>query len=216
MKGALYVAYGEKARAACLRSIETLREYIPEMAVAVVSDTPLPGIATQHVYQPEADPGARTWKTQMYMLSPFDETLFLDADTEVVSSPEAGFSLLRFVDVVMAQDENHRLADCHWRGHDVTERSMTLAQVGCDGDLLYYNTGVVFFKRNERAEVLFTAWHREWQRWKLHDQLAFARALYTHPVRMATVRESWNTRLRTKARFVWHNHHSVRREGAPL
>lgn len=215
MRGALYVAYGDKARAACLRSVETLREYLPDMAAAVVSDTPLAG-DVQHIYHPEADPGARTQKTQMYALSPFEQTLFLDADTEVVSSPEAGFKLLQYVDVVLAQDENHRLADCHWRGHDVTERSLTMAQVGSDGDLLYYNTGVVFFRRNERTAALFTAWHNEWQRWKLHDQLAFARALYTHPVRIATVRESWNTRLRGKAKFVWHNHHSVRREGAPL
>lgn len=212
-QGALYVAYGDAARRLCARSIETLRGYAPELPVVVVSDAPVAG--AELLLRPDADPGARTWKTQMYTLSPFVDTLFLDADTEVVSDPAAGFGLLRWFEVVMAQDENRRLADCVWTGHIPEERAATLAELGLDGDWLYYNTGAIFWKRTARTEALFAAWYTEWQRWRLHDQMAFARALYTHPVRLATMRETWNTRKRPRATFVWHNHHTAGREGSP-
>jgi len=212
-RGVLYVAYGDLAREACARSIATVREFMPQLPVAVVSDAPLDG-ATLLAY-PDADAGARTYKTQMYTLSPFVETLYLDADTECVTSPRAGFGLLKWMDVVLAQDDNHRLADCRWRAHDPHERAATLVEVGLGGDVKYYNSGVVFFRRSARAEALFTAWHQEWLRWGKHDQLALARALARCPVRLAAMRAPWNTRKRERAAFVWHNHHSVGREGAP-
>lgn len=213
-QGVLYIAFGEKARASCIRSIETVRAFLPQMAVAVVSDTPLKGVEF-HIYRPEVDPGARTWKTQIYALSPFDETLYLDADTEVVSSPTAGFALLRFVDIVLSLDCDRRVGEKHNAQHVPEERAATLAEVGLDGDLLYYNSGVIFFRRSARALALFAAWHEEWLRWQKHDQLALARAFYRCPTRVATLREEWNTHHRNKAVFVWHNHRSVSREGAP-
>ena len=214
-RGILYVAYGEKARASCARSIQTARVFLPQIPVAVVSDTLLKDVECIHVYRPEADPGARTWKTQIYALSPFDETLFLDADTEVVSSPLAGFGLLRFVDVVLSLDCDRRVGERHNAQHDPEERAATLREVGLDGDLLYYNSGVIFFKRSVRALALFSAWYEEWQRWRKHDQLALARAFYRCPTRVATLREVWNTHHKKEAVFVWHNHRSVSREGAP-
>jgi len=214
-RGILYVAYGEKARAACARSIETVRNFLPGFPVAVVSDEPLPDVEHWPIFQPEADPGARTHKTRMYELSPFAETLYLDADTEAVASPQGGFDLLRLVDIVLAQDYDRRVCERHRANHDPQEFITTIAEVGLDGDLLYYNSGVIFFKRNLRTLNLFTAWHAEWQRWRKHDQLAFVRALYHNPVRIATVREMWNTHRRDKATLVWHNHRSVGREGAP-
>jgi hypothetical protein len=211
--GVLYVAYGEPARVQCARSIATLHQHAPQLAVAVVSETPLG--SAQHIYQPEADLGARTHKTRMYSLSPFDMTLYLDADTEVLHSPEAGFNLLQWVEVVLSQDCNRRFADCHWQGHNAEERAATLAEIGCAGDLLYYNSGVIFFKRSPRAETFFEAWHTEWRRWKMHDQMALVRALYRHPLRIATLREQWNTHHKQAAVFVFHNHRTASRPGAP-
>lgn len=214
-RGVLYVAYGDKARESCARSIQTVRRFLPEIPVAVVSATPLENVECIHIHRPEADPGARTYKTQIYALSPFDETLFLDADTEVVSSPDAGFDLLRFVDVVMSLDCDRRVGEKHNAQHDPAERAATLIEVGLDGDLLYYNSGVIFFKRSARALALFAAWYEEWQRWRRHDQLALARAFYRCPTRVATLRENWNTHHKNEAVFVWHKHRSVSREGAP-
>ena len=213
-RGALYVVYGEKAREQALESIATVREYAPELPIAVVSDRPLEG-ADYQIYHVDADPGARTIKTRMYSLSPFRETMFLDADTRLLQDPAAGFDLLKYADVVLSQDPVRIFADQTWPHLDPQEVKTTRAEVPAGGRLCYWNSGVVFFGRSIRAKELFQAWHAEWQRWGKHDQMALLRALHKHPVRMVAVRECWNTHKKALAQFVFHNHRTARREGAP-
>lgn len=212
-KGVLYVAYGEQAREQARGSLATVRRQARHLPVAVVSDLPLPG-ADQHVFHPEADRGARTQKTQIYRLSPFERTLFLDADTEMLCSPEAGFELLAYVDLVLAQDVTRNFADNHWQHHDPQERAATVALLG-SAQHMYFNSGVIFFRRNERVAAMMDAWHEEWLRWGLHDQMALLRAIHTHPVRIAPMRRPWNTHVKSEARFIYHKHRQARREGAP-
>jgi hypothetical protein len=212
-RGVLYVAYGEKARKMAQASILTVRRHAPGLPVAVVSDAPLAG-ADVHVFHSEADRGARTQKTQMYRLSPFDETLFLDADTEMRASPEPGFRLLEFVDLVLAQDVTRNFADNKWPHLNQEEVAATAREIGT-AQHMYFNSGVIFFRRNERVEAMMDAWHEEWQRWGVHDQMALLRAIHRSPVRIAPMRAPWNTHIRSQAAFVYHKHRQARREGAP-
>ena len=64
---------------------------------------------------------------------------------------------------------------------DEEEREATLDEVL---NPLQLQAGVFWFKRNERTELLFTEWRKEWLRWKGQDQAAFLRALARAPVRM--------------------------------
>ncbi|NLD71173.1 MAG: hypothetical protein GX649_00490 [Chloroflexi bacterium] len=212
-RGALYVAYGERAREQCLESIDSLHAVAPALPVAVVSDAPLEG-ADHMIIHPEADRGARAQKTRMYSLSPFRETLFLDADTRVLVDPEPGFGLLRYADVVLSQDPVRVFSQQTWPHLDRREVAATRQETN-GGELLYWNSGVILFRRSERARALFQAWHAEWTRWGKHDQMALMRAVYRNPVRMVAVREPWNTHKRKEAKFVFHDHRAARREGAP-
>lgn len=211
-QGVLYIAYGEQARAQASISIQTLRRHAPRLPVAVVSDTPLGD--TQHIYHPEADKGARTQKTQMYRLSPFEETLFLDADTEVLATPAVGFKMLQYVDLVLAQDPKRIFADNNWLHLNQEEIAYTEQILG-SRQYMYFNSGVIFFKRNERVEAMMDAWHEEWKRFGEHDQMALLRAIHLNPVRIAPMRAPWNTHIRSQAAFVFHKHRQARREGAP-
>jgi hypothetical protein len=62
---------------------------------------------------------------------------------------------------------------------------------------------------------MMAAWHEEWQRFGAHDQMALLRAIHRCPVRIAPMREPWNTHKRGVAALVFHNHRQARREGAP-
>jgi hypothetical protein len=212
-RGALYVAYGDKAREQARAGIASLRAQMSGLPVAVVSDTPFRG-ADHSIVHVEVDRGARAQKTRMYSLSPFRRTLFLDADTEVLTSPEPGFRLLDYGDVVLSQDPTRIFSQDRWPAHDPAEVAATRAELPTD-ELLYWNSGVLFFRRSDRAQAFFQAWHREWLRFQRHDQMALIRALALHPVRVVAVRECWNTHRRPLAQFVWHNHRAARREGAP-
>lgn len=211
-RGVLYVAYGEKARQQAARSIASLRRFAPGLLVSVVGDRPLAG--TELIERPDADAGARHWKTQMYELSPYDETLFLDADTELLASPDAAFQVLQHVDLVLVQDYHRNFADNHWPHLNPEEVSATIREIG-SAHHMYFNSGVICFRRNDRVAAMMAAWHAEWQRWGAHDQMALLRAIHRCPVKIAPIRDVWNTHQRSRALFVYHAHKSARREGAP-
>lgn len=213
-EGALYVAYGAKALAGAKASIASLHKFSPGLPVAVVSDKSLEPIADFTIDHPDMSRGARDVKTRMYSLSPFRRTLYLDADTEVKQSPEGTFNLLKWFDVAMGQDVNKTLGRATWKALLPEEIEATRTEVGLL-EVIYYNSGVIAFRRNEASRRFFQGWHQEWLRWQKQDQLALMRSLFRHPVRIATMRDPWNTHIKTKARFVYHMHRTVAREGAP-
>jgi len=213
--GALYIAYGEKACQGANKSIRSLRKFDPELPIAAIGD-PEGGRcgADYWISHPDLSLGAREVKTRIYSLSPWKHTLYLDADTEVVGKTDGGFRLLDFFDVVLAIDPNKILSRATWKALDPEELAATKGEIGT-AEVQYYNSGVILFQRNDRLRAFFQDWHAQWLRWRKQDQLALLRALYRHPVRVAPMREPWNTHRKTVARFVWHRHRTVARKGAP-
>lgn len=76
----------------------------------------------------------------MLQHTPFRETLFLDADTVVLDRLDYGFQ----------QAQKFGLACC------ICESPWARRHPILDGDLIEYNTGVIFF--NKRAKAVFDAW----------------------------------------------------------
>lgn len=78
----------------------------------------------------------------MFEISPFRETLFLDADTVVFGRLDFGF--------IKAQEFG--LACC------ICECPWAQRHTGVRGEIVEYNTGVLFF--SERAKPVFEAWSK--------------------------------------------------------
>lgn len=212
-RGLLFIAYGDLAIMGVENAIRILRQHNRILPVAVISDREIAG-ADLWIEHEDIDLGARTIKTQMYKFSPFDQTLYMDADTELQCDPEPIFKLLDFVDMGMSHDVVRIFKDNRWKELIEEERLATIQETN-GAYQLYYNTGVILFNKNERVEKLMTLWHEEWKRWGRQDQPAMFRAQYRSPVRMATLREAFNTPIKSKAKFAYHNHRTVSREGAP-
>lgn len=211
-QGVLYVVFGERAQVAVQASLRSLSKFAPHLETLVVSDREVFGSKT--LIRKDLDPGARSYKTGIYGLSPFDQTLFLDADTELRASPRAGFTLLGYVDLVLGQDVRRVFEYNRWPSLLPQEVQATKAELGT-GHHMYFNSGVIFFKRNDRVERMMAAWGDEWNRYGRQDQMALLRAIHKHPVRIAAMRSPWNTHVSGEAQFVYHHHRSARREGAP-
>ena len=129
-RGVLYILWGERAEAALKRSIASLQALHPELPYEV------------HRLPPETD-GFKGLleKSRMMELSPFDETLFLDADTVVLDRLDFGFAqALRFGLACC-------ICECPW-----ARRYRGLP----NDDAVEYNSGVLFFTR--AAEPLFRRW----------------------------------------------------------
>ena len=211
--GILYVAYGEKAIRLAERAISILREFNKELPVAVISDQRVEG-ANKWIKHKDTDAGARSIKTSMYFLTPYDKTLYMDADTELRCDPEPYFDLLDNVDLIMGQDIT-RIFNKAKHEHLIREEVEATIKETDGGEFVQYNTGVIFFRKNAAVERLMRAWHKEWQRWGRHDQPAMFRAMYRHPVRIAPMREVFNIHHSAPAKFVFHAHRRASREGAP-
>lgn len=112
---------------------QSVREYHPDMPVHV-----------EHL----PDGSSLLDKSQMLDLSPFDETLFLDADTVVLGDLSFGFE----------QAGKHGIAccicECPW-----ARRYLGLQH--CE-DIVEYNTGVLFFTKD--AKPVFDEWQLQCER----------------------------------------------------
>jgi len=187
--GVVYIAFGQKARAEATASIATLQVY-HGLPVAVISDTPLPGVKARFIPCEERGAPGRWAKVNLDTLTPFEHTLYLDADTRVRGQLWAGFRLLELgADLVIVPSRPQRADGLrHLRAE---ERERTLDELPLDP--LQLNTGVMWFDR-ERCAALFAAWRAEWQRWRDKDQGALLRALEHAPVAVRLLGFAFNDR----------------------
>jgi hypothetical protein len=134
-KGVLYMVWeGEpRTEAALARSIESLKRVHPELP-----------------YHVERLPEGSTLldKSKMYDLSPFEETLYLDADTVVLERLDFGFEKAAQFGMALC------ICECPW--------ARRFEGLKHDGELVEYNTGAMWFDKTHRwATEVFAQWRRE-------------------------------------------------------
>lgn len=191
-QGALFVAYGPAAHRQLVDvALPALRRQAPQLPAAVLADTPPRGLppGVHFLHQPSAHPLARDAKLSIYERTPFDHTLYLDADTECLTSPLPLLAMLETWPLVLAPSQRQ---DRDVLGHvSPEERAFTLDQWGTSL-ALGFQCGVLAFRRCPEVAALFGAWQHEWRRWRDQDQAAFLRALARHPLPLWLVSSEWN------------------------
>lgn len=135
-RGILYLVWrGERkddAHAVLQRSLASIKYWHPELPYKVV----------------EMPEGSNLLvKSQMYDLSPFDETLFLDADTTVMGKLDFGF----------LKAQQHGIACCI-NANPWQRRYYKLNRE--HDDAVEYSSGVVFFDKRPSVEVVFDLWKK--------------------------------------------------------
>jgi hypothetical protein len=126
-RGVLYIKWGQRHDGVLQRSLASLRAIHPELPV--------------HIHQ-LPDQANLLDKAGMFQYSPFEQTLFLDADTVVMDRLDFGFEMA----------DRHALACC------ICECPWARRYTGIGlGDLVEYNTGVLFFTKE--AQPVFDAWN---------------------------------------------------------
>lgn len=127
-RGVLYIVWGNKAEQALNRSIASVKRHHPELSI--------------HVHR--LDQGSLKSKVVMGSLSPFDTTLYLDADTVVLGDLNAGFKKAEWFGLACC------ICEAPWMrryGHE-------------HGDMIEYNTGVIFWHK-EKAKPVMDLWPTE-------------------------------------------------------
>ena len=199
-RGCLYINWpgDERVNPALERSMSSLREHHPDIKIK------------EHYLVHNA---SLLDKAKMLDLSPFDTTLFLDADTVVLGNLDYGFQKAEQFGLACC------ICECPW-----AKRYGGLAQ---HGDIVEYNTGALWFTRGS-AEV-FDAWQRniavdssvrftdkdlKVQTMPLNDQAAFALAVDETGFNPFVLPMNWNFRpIWQKTVFgpvkIWHDYSDV-------
>jgi hypothetical protein len=199
-RGVIYIVWGSNMYAMLRRSWNSLRAFHPNLPIEV-----FPVTADNWIK-------ARIEKTRMAELSPFEETLYLDADTVVMGNLDYAFEKSRRFGLACCINE------CPWA------RRNTRAHAG---DIIEYNTGVLFFTQAMRG--LFSSWTRlaneldsalPWidgdtlKIMQFNDQCSFAAAVEETGISPFVLPLNWNFRPQFYKSFfgpikVWHAYDDV-------
>lgn len=132
-RGVVYIVWGDDHKEDLDASIASLLEY-NDLPYEVIK---LEGPSEHNMVK----------KIDVYNQTPFDSTLFLDADTIVLGDLDYGF----------VQAEKHGMAITHERASYARRWENYIP--GWDvGDIIEYNTGVMFFTKNEKNKAFFEFW----------------------------------------------------------
>lgn len=213
-RGVVYMCWGDPAIREAEASMRSLWRYEPGMPVVVVGDEQaVENFSDKRVTVQVCDTDPFTSaslfgfkagriKPLLAGLSPFDQTLYVDAETEFKRSPSIGFDLLDRWDFVIAEAETRSLATTF--PDNRTEADQTAAWLGTP-HILYHNSGLFFWRRSSAVARLFDLWSEEWNRYSGWDeQIALLRALLRSEVMWLNVPYTWNCRSSLESYMVHH------------
>lgn len=162
-QGILYIYYGNKLEDELEQSIRSIQKTGLDYKVVRLEEN-YKGLGV---------------KSEMYKHSPFDETLFLDTDTVVLSENlEYGFEMAQKFGLAIT------LAPACFAARFSDE---------IRNDMNEYNTGVIFFKKDPDVEMLFSKWN-SFSHLYDNDQPSFARAVYETNFNPFILPQNWNFR----------------------
>jgi hypothetical protein len=175
-----------------LTSAASLKRAMPDLPITVFSQFPVESPLFEKVVRVEATKDGFYDKSKVIQNSPYDRTLFIDADTYVVEPVPELFSLLDRFDCA-ATHEEYLSTDWHNR----------YPRPDIPSSFPEFNTGVLMLKRSDKLSRMLEQWgslYRQYLEEKpgqpINDQPFFRIAAYCADVRIATLTREYNCKFR--------------------
>ncbi len=209
-RGVIYMVWGDKADKVLSRSIDSVKRYHPELPIHVERLPHDPSVTDQNHASRLRN------KSVMLDISPYRSTLYLDADTVVLGRLDYAFEKSERFGLACA------ICECPWARR----------YAGIGGDVIEYNTGVLFFTA-DKARPVFDAWKRlggivdsrmvlyvetesgrHLVEMPFNDQAAFAQAIEETSFQPHVLPLNWNLRPHWQNSFygpirIWHSYRDV-------
>lgn len=190
-RGVIYSAYGEQAINECLHSIRSLKRSNPDLPVCVLTDDTKPfRTLALHVCRFDSDPFGRMAKLSVDLLSPFDFTLYLDADTRVHLPLDLPFLALEqgfeFVATFSANQGDMWMIHLQQALREATEDFIGYQNAQAQG-------GVFAFRKTPCVKAFFANWRKYFSDGDgEHEQDAMQKALHVQPMKAYYLGRDWN------------------------
>lgn len=189
--GVVYIVSGEKYTQQALLSARSVKQYSPQLKVHLFTDQT--GLA-----DPCADsqghiehPHVRS-KVDYLHQSPFDRTLYLDADTRIVSDITSVFDLLDRFDLAIAH--------AHQRNHFATQQ---IWRVAIPDSFPQMNGGVLLYNNKPATLQLLRDWQNAYHASSFaKDQVTLRELIWSSDLRITILPPEYNIRY-TKYLDIW-------------
>lgn len=185
--GVVYIAYGEPFVRMAARSAVSLKQHHPAWPAVLFTDAK-PDMRTAACFDNiRVVPLTRRGfldKVVWIARSPFNRTLYLDADTYVCAPLDRLFALLDQFDIAAAH----------------APLRITAPVPSVPDGFPELNAGVIAFRSRDAVSTFFADWLAAYRRdlergiWQESDQPAFRERLFHSGLRLATLPPEWNCR----------------------
>jgi len=200
MNGIFYVATGDRYREEAVRSVKSLKKYLPGIHTTLFSDKPCGAeYFNRNIILPHPKFSFQD-KVESFLLVDYEKAVFLDTDTHVTGDISDLFLLLDSFDFAAAIEAA--------RGYWYEEWSLP-------DSFPELNSGVVAFRNSAATKKLFSDWlvyflestvwqgRIAWIKNKPWDQPGLRRALYlAEGIRMMVLPTEYNA-LRFDGTYLW-------------
>jgi hypothetical protein len=146
-RGVIFIVVGEKFLYDAECAARSLREHNPELPICLFSDVP----SSSTVFDMKnaiTNPHRRS-KLDCLLLTPFEQTLYLDSDIKVVADVSEPFDLL----------ERYDIAGCHVENRNpVTSVTGRLKSPSVPHAFTGFNGGVIYYAMNPNMRLFLERW----------------------------------------------------------
>ncbi len=175
-----------------ITSAESLKRAMPDLPITVFSQFPIENPLFENVIRVEPTQDGFYDKATWIEKTPYDRTLFIDADTYVLDPVPELFSLLDQFDCAATHEE-----------YLSTDWFKRYTRDDIPSSFPEFNTGILLLKRSEKMQRLLRNWgdlYRDYLHEKpgqeLNDQPFFRAAAYHSDIRIATLTREYNCKYR--------------------
>jgi len=197
-EGVMYIATGERYVKAAVRSARTVVQRNPGLAIHLFTDRKSMESTFKGSLSPFSsidvieNPYQRS-KVDYMSRTPYERTLFLDADTAVIADIREVFRVLERFDI--------GLAHAMHRGPN----RLKAIRLQLPAAFPEFNTGVILYRKNEGVIRLLKEWEgffKEMGMDEENDQTTLRELLWASDVRIATLPPEYNVRF-LKYHLLW-------------
>jgi hypothetical protein len=193
-RGVVYVATDGKHLRAAIRSAQSVRNCCPDLRIhlfgAAKPEKFMAGLPSPFNSRAEIENPHPRSKVDCLFRSPYEETLYLDSDTEVVADIREVFLLLEKFDMALA----HHAIRNTWQSSWKRELPPSFPEL---------NSGVMLYRSHPGVIGLLKAWQKAYHEAGFFpDQITLRELLWETDLKVAVLPPEYNT-LMLKYPLVW-------------
>jgi hypothetical protein len=191
--GAIYIiTQDDRYTKLLLTSVASLKRVMPDLPVTVFSQFPIESPLFERVIPVEPSKDGFFDKTVYMRQSPYERTLFVDADTYFVEPVPELFTVLDKFDCAATHEE---YLNTDWFNN--------YPRADIPPSYPEFNTGIMAFRRSPQMNKFLDDWMKLYESFlrdnpgkKSNDQPFFRAAVYYSDIRMATLTREYNCKFR--------------------